>query len=281
MKKSLLGLAVLLFAASCNSEEKEAQQRLNQAQELVHENKLFAAKQEIDSVRILYPKLVNIQKQSLHLMRQVEFKEAERNLAYCDSLLPIRQAECEKLIKDFVYEKDSVYDEIGKFIWKQQTIERNLQRCYIRAGVNEKGEMYIASVYYGKNPIGHTSVRFSTPDDLFAETPVVAYDGGNNYRFEDLGMKTEVVTYKGIEAADAINFIYSIPQKERIKVEYKGDKPYIIYLADPDRKAIRATYELATVLNDIERMNKQIAKSQQKLAYLSGKLNQQKNTGKE
>mgnify|MGYP000043122237 CR=1 FL=1 len=72
-------------------------------------------------------------------MRQVEVKEAERNIAFCDSLLPIKLEEVEGLKKGFAFEKDSVYEEIGNYIWKQQTIERNVQRCYVRCGVNEEG----------------------------------------------------------------------------------------------------------------------------------------------
>ena len=104
-------------------------------------NEFFGAKNEIDSIRALYPKEVKVLKQGLTLMRQVEVKEAERNIAFCDSLLPIKLEEVEGLKKGFAFEKDSVYEEIGNYIWKQQTIERNVQRCYVRCGVNEEGEM--------------------------------------------------------------------------------------------------------------------------------------------
>lgn len=50
-------------------------------------NEFFGAKNEIDSIRTLYPKEVKVLKQGLTLMRQVEVKEAERNIAFCDSLL--------------------------------------------------------------------------------------------------------------------------------------------------------------------------------------------------
>lgn len=273
MKKSILSLVVVAVLASCGHSEKEAKARLQRANELYESNQFSAAKQEIDSLKALYPKEFNVLKEALTLMREVEIKEQERNIAYCDSLLPIRVEEVKQLIPDFVFEKDSAYDEIGRYIWKQQTIEKNIERCYIRAGVNEKGEMYLASVFYGKSPINHTFVRLSTKDSLFAETAIIPYDGGNNYRFDDSGMKTEVVTYKGDNAADAVKFIYSTPEKERIKIEYKGDKPFVIYLADADRKAIRTTYELASLLYDVDKLNTTAEKSGKKVAYLRSKLN--------
>lgn len=133
MKK--LAICITLIAAiltGCNGDEKAAQARLDKARAMYENNEFFGAKNEIDSIRALYPKEVKVLKQGLTLMRQVEVKEAERNIAFCDSLLPIKLDEVEGLKKGFAFEKDSVYEEIGNYIWKQQTIERNVQRCYVR-----------------------------------------------------------------------------------------------------------------------------------------------------
>ena len=229
----------------------------------------------IDSIRILYPKEFKVIREGLTLMRQVEQKEAERNLAFCDSLIPVKQQELEGLKKGFNFEKDSAYNEIGNYVSKQQTIERNIQRCYIRSGVNEKGEMYLASVYFGGKPINHTGIKLSTQDGLFAETPAIPYDGGLNYHFKDLGNTTEVVTYQGEKCEDAVKFIFANKEK-RIKVEYTGGKPYILYIADADKKAIASTYELAVVLSDIEKLTKEKEKATKKLAYLEKKLSGKK-----
>lgn len=272
MKKSAICIAfAAITLAACNQTEKEAQARLNNARSMYERNEFFAAKSEIDSLRALYPKEYKVLKEGLALMRQVELKEAERTIAFCDSLLPIKIEEAEALKKGFNFEKDSVYEEIGNYIWKQQTIERNVQRCYIRSGVNEKGEIYLASVFYGGAPINHTGIKVSTPDGQFAETATIAYDGGVNYRFKDLGKTTEVVTYKGEKGLDAAKFI-ATNVKERIKAEYTGGKPYTIYIADGDKKAIAATFDLATVLSDLENLIKEKDKSTNRIAYLKNKL---------
>ena len=272
MKKSAICIALAAITlAACNQTEKEAQARLNNARSMYERNEFFAAKSEIDSLRALYPKEYKVLKEGLALMRQVELKEAERTIAFCDSLLPIKIEEAEALKKGFNFEKDSVYEEIGNYIWKQQTIERNVQRCYIRSGVNEKGEIYLASVFYGGAPINHTGLKVSTPDGQFAETASIAYDGGVNYRFKDLGKTTEVVTSKGEKGLDAAKFI-STNAKKRIKAEYTGGKPYTIYIADGDKKAIAATFDLATVLSDLENLIKEKDKSTNRIAYLKNKL---------
>ncbi len=91
MKK--LAICITLIAAiltGCNGDEKAAQARLDKARAMYENNEFFGAKNEIDSIRALYPKEVKVLKQGLTLMRQVEVKEAERNIAFCDSLLPIK-----------------------------------------------------------------------------------------------------------------------------------------------------------------------------------------------
>ena len=272
MKKVVIGvtLAAAMLTA-CNGDRKAAEERLANARAFYEQQEYFSAKNEIDSLKALYPKEVNVLRQALTLMRQVELKEAERNIAFCDSLLPLKQAELEGLKEGFVFEKDSAYEEIGNYIWKRQTIERNVQRCYVRCGVNEEGEMYLASVFYGSKPIEHTQVRLSTKDGQEAETASIPFDGGLNYRFTDLGQTTEVVTYKGEHCEAAVKLIYA-NETERIKVEYRGGKPYTIYMADADKQAIVKTFDLATVLSDIHSMETLKVKSAKKIDYLNQKL---------
>ncbi len=274
MKKSAVYLLLVTFLMTgCNGKEKEARARYNNARTLYEQNEFYAAKNEIDSIRSLYPGEIGVLKESLELMRLVELKEAERNIAYCDSLIPIKEEEAKELSKGFILEKDTLYEEIGTYIWKQQTVERNVERNYIRCGVNEKGEMFLASVYFGIRPINHTGIKISTKDGLFAETASIPYDGGVNYRFEDMGNTTEVVNYKGENGEDAVKFIYA-NAKDRLRVDYTGGKQYTIYIADGDKKAVVATYDLATVLSDINTMKTERDKAIKKKAYLEAKLNQ-------
>lgn len=272
MKRYLTGALLLaLLATGCNQAGKEARARLENARTMYEQGELFSAKNEIDTLRAHYPKEVKVLKDALELMRLVELKEAARTIAYCDSLLPLKQEEVATLSKGFVFEKDTVYEEVGNYIWKQQTVERNVERSYIRCGVNERGEMYLASVYFGPRALGHTSIKVSTKDGPFAETARIPYDGGVNYRFQDGANVTEIVNYKKENGEAAIKFIYN-NTKERIRVDYEGGKPYTIYMADADKQALAATYDLAMVLSDIETMTRAHDKSTRRKAYLEGKL---------
>jgi len=251
---------------------KEARAHLAEAQSLYQNQNFEEAKITIDSIRINYPREIDVLKQALVLMRLVERGESERNIAFCDSLTPIRMEEAEKLKKGFVFEKNPEYVDIGNYIWQQQTIERNVERSYVRCGVNEKGEIYLASVYFGSRAINHNGLKLSTPEGSYAETIPVPYDGGLNYRFTDLGNTTEVVTYQSEKCIDAVNFVYDVAEKIRIKAEYTGGTAFSLYLSENDKQAIKATWDLAAVLSDIEAMRKEKEKSAKKIQYLDERM---------
>ena len=102
MKKSAICIALAAVALSgCNNDEKNAQARLDNARSMYERNEFFAAKSEIDSIRILYPKEFKVIREGLTLMRQVEQKEAKRNLAFCDSLIPVKQQETGRVEERF------------------------------------------------------------------------------------------------------------------------------------------------------------------------------------
>ena len=265
-------LAVCCFITGCG-EGNEARTRLEEAKTMYENKQFILAKNAIDSIHILFPREIEVRKQALTLMRLVERGESERNIAYCDSLLPIRINESDDIKKAFIFEKNETYDKLGKYIWKTMTVERNVERSYIRCGVDEAGEMYIASVYFGRSPINHTGLLFSTNDGTHAETPSIPYDGGVNYRFQDLGNTTEVVTYKGNNCKSIANFLMIVNERERIKVTYTGGKPFSLYLADADKKAIQATYELSLLLTDIDSLQAERERSEKKIMLIDQKLN--------
>lgn len=272
-KQSIIAIVATLFLGlSGCGKGNEAEKRLAEAKMMYENRQFIAAKSAIDSINTLFPREIKVRREALTLMRLVERGEREQNIAYCDSVLPIRIGELDGLKKGFVFEKDSAYDEIGNFIWQTMTIERNVERSYIRCGVNEKGEMYMASVYFGSRPIEHTGLKFSTKDGTFAETPAIPYDGGVNYRFKDLGNTTEVVTYTGENCKTIANFVSIVDEKERIKAEYTGGKAFSLTLSDADKKAIKATYELALVLSEITALQKEKTKSERKIALIDRKL---------
>jgi len=262
-------MAVVLFGCSADN---EAEKRLSQAQTLLNNRHFTAVKCMIDTINLLFPREIDVRRQALTLMRLAEKGESEQNIVFCDSLLPVRLAELEQLKKGFKFEKDPQYDNDGRYIRPEMTVERNIERSYIRCGVNEDGEMYMASVYFGAKPIEHTGLKLSLKDGAFVRTPEIPYDGGVNYRFKDNGNTTEVVNYAGVNCKEIANFVFNAPPKERIKAEYSGGKAFSLYLSDNDKNAIKATYSLAMNLTEINNLQKLKAQAVKKIQLIDAKL---------
>jgi hypothetical protein len=272
MKKYGLFALLAFLVLACNDQNKAARVYLERAK-TQYDNKLYAsAKLSIDSIKILYPKALEVQKESLQMLRQVELSEQERNLAYCDSMLIVRKSEAEKMKSDFLFEKDPEYDDVGKYILKQQKLENNLQKSYLRTWTSEFGDLFMASVYYGSGTLSHDRLKISNSDGNYSETNQVPYDGGLNYRFVDLGMTTEVVSYSINTDNGVIMFIYA-NRTQALKADYLGGRrKYSLTISRADKDALIKTVDLSIVLSDIEQLKKEKEKAQKRIEYLQTKL---------
>jgi len=269
MNKSLICLLFLLIA--CNSNKKQATAYLNDAQKLYEQGEYTSTKNHIDSIKILFPKEFEIQKQGLQLRRRVEITEQERNLNFCDSMLTVRLAEAETMKRGFLFEKDTAYDDVGKYLDKSQRVEAKLQTSYIRTVVNELGEILLSSVYYGSSPIHHTRLKVSKSNGEYAETAIIPCDGGLNYSFVDGGMTTEVVTYTQGKDNGVIQFIDN-NKDAALKAEYSGEKSYTFTVSASDKNVLAKTFDFAVILSDIEKLKKEKEKSTLRVKYLEEKM---------
>lgn len=271
MKKLLLFLGLLLCAGACSDQNKDAAKMLERAAEMVRNDSLASAKLMIDSVRKVYPKAFESIRQGIQLMRHIERMEYERTLAYCDSMLPLKIADVNSRVENFNFEKDTLYQEEGNYVYKTQKLENNVERCYVRSHVTEKGDLVLASVYFGRSPIEHSAMRLELPDGQFAETLSIAYDGGNNYRFEDNGNWSEIVSYKGGKDNGAIDLICANPDA-RIKVKLLGKKSTVFYLDNQAKKSIAATRDLSVLLSDIDRLKKEQVRALKGIEVLTKRI---------
>ena len=185
---ALLGLALL---ASCgDGGEKEAQIRLQKAEAALQQENFSEAKLQIDSIKVLYPKAFEARKQGIKLMQQVDLKEQGKTLVYLDSMMLVKQAQLDSIKGNFVFEKDTAYQDIGNWLYPTQVVEKNVGRSFLRGQVNELGEMSLTSIYCAGGQLNHTSVKVSV-GDTFAETPMT----NDSYTTTDLGRTIEKADY--------------------------------------------------------------------------------------
>lgn len=252
---------VLAFLISCDSRqklEKQADVRLKHIEELISKDSFNAAKIEIDSINSLFPRLVNKRRIAVAFGDTIARRESARNLAYCDSILPIKQHEADSIQKNFRFEKDKKYQDFGNFVYKNQQTESNSSRTYLKTYVDENADFYLISNYCGGN-IEHTSVEVSVKD-MFAHTDTIKTSNPAYYSFNDQGSHWETLTFKN-EADKGVTAFITQNSTARIKVTLYGKRSYIYYLSDADKKAITETYHLWIVKKDVAKLQKEIKKA--------------------
>ncbi|MDR3704770.1 MAG: hypothetical protein P4L28_02550 [Paludibacteraceae bacterium] len=269
MKVRLIAFPILiLLLFSCGSkkltDKEQAQAHLEIAQKLFKSNKLNAAKIQIDSINKLFPKEVSVRKKANDIFTQIQLIEQKKNLIYADSLFKIRKVTLDSMTRNFSFEKDEKYEDVGNYIYKSQRAENNTGRTYVKALVEETGTFLLSSIYCGAKPIKHFSTKFSV-GDLLAETETVPDGSGYNYTYNDNGNTYENVIYR----TDANKSIASFVQqnaKKPILVTLTGKSGKKTYtLSEGEKKAISEAYNLSVVSSDVKKLERVINVSKKKI----------------
>ena len=263
-------LALVTLTGCGDGGEKEAQIRLQKAETALQQENFSEAKLQIDSIKVLYPKAFEARKQGIKLMQQVDLKEQGKTLVYLDSMMQVKQAQLDSIKANFILEKDTAYQEIGNWFYPTQVVEKNVGRSFLRAQVNELGEMSLTSIYCAGGKLNHTSVKVSV-GDTFAETPMTK----DSYITSDLGRTIEKADYKVGEDGGVAGFIVA-NQDKNIQLTFIGDKTYRTAMQKNDRKAIAELTELARILSGMEEIRKQQKEANLKIQFVTRKIEEAK-----
>lgn len=258
MKKQILFYALLLLHfVACTpklTDAEKADLRLQAARQMIVDNRLNAAKSELDSVHLLYPKQVTQRRAANYLSDSIAYIESLRTLAYCDTMLIQKEQESQMLLADFRFEKNDKYEDNGHYVYKLLRTESNTERCYLQTYVTQDYKVFVKSNYCGTKKIEHSQV------ELLANDLSVSSGAGNNHTFTDGGLTWEILTLSDDAAMSLLNFI-SANETERIQVRLSGTSTYVYYLTESERKALGTTYHLAVVMRDIDQLQQEIRKA--------------------
>lgn len=270
MKRILLSVTTICCLISCSGNKEAAEDRFEQASSFYDKGDFNLAKREIDSIKTLYPKEFDILRKSIRLMRKIEMKEQERNFQYSDSMLTEMTAKSEQLKKEFIYQYDKKYDKIGRYVHKSLDLDRNVNHNYLRAEVFENGTLQLISVYNGTRALKHNMVRVSTKDGAFAETSVVPFDGGRNYRFKDGEMNHERVTFN-LQSDGGVTHFISQFKDQPITLLFIGDQREATQLLPVQKNAISTSLEFSSTLQAMQSLVEEKRISEAKLNILKKK----------
>lgn len=273
-------IVILIILSSCDSRkanEEKADKCLKHIQLLIDRNEYNAAKIEIDSVHTLFPLLVEKRRIAAALEDTVIRRESSRSLAYCDSILPSKIHEMDSIQKNFRFEKDKKYQDIGNYVYKTEQTESNANRTYLKTYVDENADFYLVSNYCG-GKIEQQSVEVSA-NDLFAHTDTISISDPNNHWFDDGGSHFESIIFKNESDNGVIAFIAQSSVKS-VKITLHGKKSYSYYLSAADKKAIIETYRLWKVKKDVVQLQKEIKKATLRIQRINNSKNSTIKSGK-
>ena len=275
-KFTIFLFSMILFV-SCNSREKEEKQAdvlLKKIEQLISENNLNAAKIEIDSLHLLYPRLVKKRKIAASFEDTIVVRENTRTLKYYEQILPKIQQTADSIQKNFKLEKDDSYQQYGNYVYKTQRTENNTDRNYLKAYVDENCDFYLISNYSGTK-IEHIAIEVSG-NNSFAQTDTILISNPANHSFTDSGIRWETITFKNDAENGVASFISQFANMQ-LKVTLKGKKTYSYYLATSDKNAISASYHLWIVKKDILKIQKEIKKAALKIERIKNQANKEQN----
>lgn len=269
MKNLSIMLLFALALCACNgaSDADKAAALVSESRTLVSDGLLNEAKIRLDSVHHTYPKCVAQRRLAKDLQDTIVYIEAQRTLAYSDSLLQVVQPQADPLLKKFNYEKQDKYEDNGRYVSKLLTTDRNSERCYLQVYVTDQYETTVKSYYFGGSELQQKAVELSVDEE-------VARFEGSEHHFE-AGGQHSILSIPNERALELLNFVSS-HMGDRIRVNLlglKGDTEtnYVYYLSDSEKNAMQDTYQLGILMADIKRLedaihisNAQISKFKKK-----------------
>lgn len=275
MRRILAVAALSALIISCaENVEKLAGRHLNNAKEAFSIGNYNVAKQEIDSIRILYPKAFEARKQGIKLMQQVEEAEQMRAIEYEDSMITVAQAAFDQIKAGYAFQKDEQYQDLGLYTIKSQDPTRNTDRTYIRAQVDELGRMTLISSYRGSSYIHHDWLKLSV-GDLYVDTP----ESNDRHEFKDLDVCYEWLSFINgndggaaafISANKDANITYTLYRKtgpDSSRPVYRNLK-----MTKDDRYAIAKLYELSLVLSSLDEHKKAREEADRHLKFIRSRM---------
>lgn len=246
--KWLLALPIVVLAACQPSEEQRASALVTEAHSLVDDGQWRQARIVLDSLHRTYPKQVAQRRAAKALGDSLTYMEAQRSIAYADSLLQMLLPQADELLRQFRYEKDDRYEDHGRYVSRLLATSNNTSRNFLQAYVRDDRMTVVKSFYYGAGQVEQQALYLSADGEEAAFR-------GNNHSFNAEGWH-EIMTLEDEAALELLNFV-STHTDSRVRVRGEGSAPnkaWVYYLTDKEKTALTQTYQLGFLMKDIRQL---------------------------
>jgi len=195
------------------------------------------------------PSKVDLMRQQKAQKDSISYANAQQNLHYSDSLLQALLVQTDPLMKLFVYSKDEKAEDHGHYVHRLLQTTRNTERNYLQAYISDNRQASVQSYYFGSKKHNQRSVRVSV-GEVYVEKE------GSNHVFNVEGWH-EILTIEGEDALQLLSFI-SNHEQDRIKVQTRGNQEVVYVLNEAEKQALSETYQLATIMRNIDALERAI-----------------------
>lgn len=245
-------IILVFWAASCGpSDEEKARVRLDRARVALQKKDTATALLHLDSIPELFPKAVYSVNAAKNLSKEIQFDQLHRKEALLDSL----KVKIAVLEKPFRLEK-SEFDRYAQYVHIRQSFERSWDRSFIQVHLDERGEIYLSSNYYGDKWLNHTSLRVYDRD-IDARTETVPVGDPDHHRSDFMEKKWEKVSYRNGKDNGVMEFIAQHAARN-LKAVYLGDEYYYVILESYDKQAVVDAMGLSVALKQKGKLESEI-----------------------
>lgn len=253
---------VILFLSvlfSCGkSYKKRADEKLNLSISICEKGDSLTALIQLDSIRVLYPEALEAIGKAKELSKKINSEFLFRKQEQFGKLTN----QLNELESMFTKEKTD-YDRFTQYIHKMQNLERRWNQSFIQLHLDERGELYISSNYYGEQWLNHIGLRVY--DGVFqAKTDSVPLTDTNNHHSEFMDTHWEKVSYTKGKDNGVIQFIADNAERN-LKAVFLGQRMYFIVLEQFDKQAVKDALALSNALKLKIQLEKEIKELQKKV----------------
>jgi hypothetical protein len=259
-------LMIIIQLVSCTSAaEKKSVNDFLRTDGLVTGRELVNAMQLLDSMMIWNKDDYGIVGEALKRKNRIALQYHKEVIESSEALLKGTESRLPELSKDFRFTPGEA-GLPGTYEHKRQTVESSWSRTFLKIGLNENGDIWLISHYFGKSWINHTSLRvYDQQNYILTDTIPLGHEW--NRKVEDLGDRWETIEFREGSDAGAIAFIAGNFNKS-VKVRLTGKTFHYIVLEGFDKDAIRKGWELAQVLKERSGLRQAIQLHQSELRKL-------------
>jgi len=253
---------VILFLStlfSCGKSIKQrADEKFNMAVSLCEKGDSLSAMIHLDSIRVLYPEAIEAIGKAKELNKKINSEFLFRKQEQFDKLT-LRLNELEMMFN----KEKTEYDRFTQYIHKMQNFEHRWNQSFIQLHLDERGELYISSNYYGDQWLNHIGLRVY--DGVFqAKTDSVPLTDDNNHHSDFMDTHWEKVSYTNGKDNGVIQFIADNAERN-LKAVFLGKRQYFVVLEQFDKQAVKDALALSNALKLKIQLVKEIKELQLKV----------------